>query len=192
MFGLLVKVEGSSAETRVRFLAIHNLGRKVSLGWKLQILQFFYFLKTWNFNPSFNRTYLTASFRRFAVLAKAVQCVRSKKIQTMVCRMNHCNIAQTHPGVLGSSEFVSVWPSILHQPNLACWAAVSWRLFSPHYTQCAVILNAHCLCSQNLIFRIAFNAAIALRMSQTARRQAAVICMRRMASLATLSTDSMA
>ena len=46
-----------------------SLGRKVSLGWKLQILQFFYFLKTWNFNPSFNRTYLTASFRRFAVLA---------------------------------------------------------------------------------------------------------------------------
>ena len=49
------------------------LRQKSVVGRKFQILQNFYFLKTWNFKPSFNRTYLTASFHRFRVLAKAMQ-----------------------------------------------------------------------------------------------------------------------
>ena len=54
-------------------------GRKVSLGSKLQILHIFDFLKTWNFNRSFYGTYLTATFHRFGVLAKAMLCSKCSK-----------------------------------------------------------------------------------------------------------------
>ena len=56
-------------------VAVRRSGRKVALGRKLQILQFFYF-----FNPILKRTYLTASFRRFGVLAKATFLLSKPKM----------------------------------------------------------------------------------------------------------------
>ena len=54
--------------TARRSVMVHSFaGQKIA-----NHLQFFYFFKTWNFNPSFNQTYLTASFHRFGVLAKAM------------------------------------------------------------------------------------------------------------------------
>ena len=46
----------------------------MSLGRKLQICKFENFLKLQIFNPISKLTYFTDSFRRFAVLAKAMQC----------------------------------------------------------------------------------------------------------------------
>ena len=51
-----------------------QLRQKSGVGQDIANSAIFYFFKTWNFNPSFNQTCLTASFHRIGVLAKAMQC----------------------------------------------------------------------------------------------------------------------
>ena len=67
-----LKVAESSAVGAGSIPGGSQLRQKSVVGLKFANSAVFYFLKTWNLNPSFNRTYLTASFHRFRVLAKAM------------------------------------------------------------------------------------------------------------------------
>ena len=72
MFGLLVKVVGSSAIDTGLIPDSSKLRQKSVVGQEIANSAIFLFFKNMNFNPSFNQTYLTASFHRFRVLANAM------------------------------------------------------------------------------------------------------------------------
>ena len=63
---------GSSALDPVFIPGSLQVRQKSGVGQEFANSSMFYFLKTWNFNPSFKWIYLKASFRRFGVLAKAM------------------------------------------------------------------------------------------------------------------------
>ena len=82
MFGLLVKVGGSSVVDAGSIPDSLQLRQKCVVG---QPIANSANCKFFNFNfkkkhPSFNRTYLTASFHCFRVLAKAIECKSTHKM----------------------------------------------------------------------------------------------------------------
>ena len=72
MFDSLVKVIGSSAIDPASILGSSKLRQNCGVGQEIANSAGFLFFKNLNCNPSLNRTYLMASFRRFGVLAKAM------------------------------------------------------------------------------------------------------------------------